>query len=286
MSIRHVTHRKKCLKIYGYLDYNVTMIFPRIDLISYSQNAEDIVLYRTFKDYPFGVYVDLGSGHPTKGSVTKNLHDKLGWGGVDVEPLPYLARELKLARDRSEVLNYAIDCAGGSKTFYEFPEDWALSTLSRDIALSHQKRGLRCLEQDVKCFDINAILEMCEVHHDFELLKVDVEGKDYEILKSLDFRLWRPWVILVESICPIEKTRLDPQINGFLEKKGYKEVLFDGINSFFLSGERGDLEQRLSVPANSRDFYVSYYWWENFTEEFRRNYPELDGESVEESAMS
>ena len=40
---------------------------PRVDLISYAQNAEDIVLYRTFRSEPVGFYVDLGSGTQKEG---------------------------------------------------------------------------------------------------------------------------------------------------------------------------------------------------------------------------
>jgi hypothetical protein len=59
------------------------MVAPKIEIISYSQNAEDIVLCRAFEGQPFGFYVDLGSGHPRRGSVTKNLHDRFGWEGLE-----------------------------------------------------------------------------------------------------------------------------------------------------------------------------------------------------------
>jgi hypothetical protein len=168
----------------------------------------------------------------------------------------------------------AIDCATkDSVTFYEFPDDWALSTLSQGIAKVHQQRGLFCVENVVECMDINLILEEGEVHSDFELLKVDIEGKDYDVLRSLDFRRWKPWVILVENICPLRKTRLSPDISDYLGSHGYKEVLFDGINSFYLLNKKLELEDKLKVPANSRDFYIPYYWWDQMPVEFREKYP-------------
>ena len=44
-------------------------------LISYSQNAEDVRLWRVLGDQPDGFYVDIGAYLPEAGSVTKLFYD-------------------------------------------------------------------------------------------------------------------------------------------------------------------------------------------------------------------
>jgi hypothetical protein len=61
---------------------------PRFAVVAYARNAEDVVLLRTFADRRGGFYVDIGAGEPDSGSLTKNLVDRLGWQGVNIEPLP------------------------------------------------------------------------------------------------------------------------------------------------------------------------------------------------------
>ena len=63
-------------------------------VISYGYNREDLVLEGYFADSKEGIYVDIGAGHPVKGSATKRLYQR-GWHGINVESskklLPLLA---------------------------------------------------------------------------------------------------------------------------------------------------------------------------------------------------
>ena len=56
-------------------------------LISYSQNAEDIRLWRVFGGIDNGFYVDVGAADPSVGSVSRIFYDH-GWSGINVEPSP------------------------------------------------------------------------------------------------------------------------------------------------------------------------------------------------------
>jgi FkbM family methyltransferase len=251
------------------------MGIPRIEIISFAQNGEDIVLHRAFRNKPPGFYVDAGSGHPTKGSVTKNLHDRLGWSGLDIEPQPQLANVLASERCRSKVVNAALAPSPSDRTarkFYSFPSDWALSTLDAELAQKHIAGGLNAEEYDIPCLSLNTILDTNRVRPGFELLKLDIEGMDFEVLCDFDFSHWHPSIIMTESLCPKTKKRVGPALDQLMSAHGYREVLFDGINSFYLSKSRRDLEEHLSVPANSRDFYITYYWWKHLPEDFRSQY--------------
>ena len=59
--------------------------FARPPILSYAQNAEDVVLSPTFADQEFGFYVDIGACHPVEDSVTLHFYER-GWHRVNVEP--------------------------------------------------------------------------------------------------------------------------------------------------------------------------------------------------------
>jgi FkbM family methyltransferase len=254
-----------------------SMSLPHLKLISYAQNSEDIVLHRAFKDQPPGFYVDLGAGHPERGSVTKLLYDHLDWTGLDVEPLPYLIDELKMARPKSKVLNIAVSATNSPDTvpFFEFPEDWTLSTLDPDIAAAHQARGLKARHHLLPCLTINEILQAHKVVKNFDLLKVDIEGKDFAVLQSLDYSRWTPKVILVEALCPVKKIKQSQVLIQLLEPHGYQEVLYDGINSFFLHKNAQHLIEELSLCANALDYFINHRWWSRLPQDIKASYPHL-----------
>ena len=67
------------------------------EFISYAQNAEDVVLWRTLGHVPCGSYVDVGAADPTADSVTRGSMKR--WRGVNVEPVQSpLAAALMAAR--------------------------------------------------------------------------------------------------------------------------------------------------------------------------------------------
>ena len=53
--------------------------------ISYSQNYEDIYLWRLLQDVHHGFYIDVGAFDHQKDSVTKLFYDR-GWSGINIEP--------------------------------------------------------------------------------------------------------------------------------------------------------------------------------------------------------
>ena len=79
-------------------------------IVSYSQNAEDVRLWRVFRTIENGFYVDVGAADPYVDSVT-HLFYKHGWSGINVEPSPCF-EVLSEARTRDVNLRIAIGEAG------------------------------------------------------------------------------------------------------------------------------------------------------------------------------
>lgn len=63
-----------------------------MNVISYSQNFEDIILWRALKNIENGFYIDVGANDPVVHSVTKLFYEN-GWRGINCEPVEYWFKE-------------------------------------------------------------------------------------------------------------------------------------------------------------------------------------------------
>src|SRR5258706_10238146 len=102
-------------------------------MISYSQNGEDVILRRIFGDKKIGFYIDIGASHPEFLSVTKHFYDQ-GWHGINVDPLKKSIDLFTKDRPRDLNLNLAIDCENGAHEFFEITNYPELSTFSAEAA--------------------------------------------------------------------------------------------------------------------------------------------------------
>lgn len=236
--------------------------------LSYSQNAEDVILQRLFKDKKKGFYVDVGAGYPTINSVTKHFYNS-GWHGVNIEPQADIFSVLKQARPRDINLNTAIDVKSGKQKIMTYPDRWGLATMSRDVKQHHEKLNLRQLELEAETIPLTSLLEQHNIS-DIDFLKVDVEGYEGRVIQSMDFNRWRSSVIVVEATYPTTPKLLLDTWHAALLYKDYRCVLFDGINNFYIDNQSELVSYKTLIPANHKDFYVSLGWWRYMSEESRR----------------
>jgi len=87
-------------------------------LNSYSQNFEDVMLWRALHDVGRGRYLDIGAQDPAVDSVSLAFYEA-GWRGVHVEPVPAYAEKLRAARPDEQVIEAAVTDALGPIKFYE-----------------------------------------------------------------------------------------------------------------------------------------------------------------------
>jgi len=174
---------------------------PRM-FISYAQAKEDIHLLRALYGvhHDDGFYIDVGAFHPDIDSVTKLFYDA-GWRGINVEPSPTWFRNFPEHRPRDINLNVAVTEKPGQIEFYD-DQKGGLGTTSVSIADDHAQRG-KVAKTPVS---VNAVTltSICETHcrSAIHFLKVDVEGIEGAVLRSMDFSRYRPWVLCVESHYP------------------------------------------------------------------------------------
>lgn len=189
----------------------------------YSQAGEDMLLslYYEGKKHK-GFYVDVGAHHPYRFSNTAYFY-KRGWRGINIEPTPSLFKAFPRRRRRDINLNVGIG-NGEKLTFYVFNEG-ALNTFDPEIARSRDGSydgKYRIIDRiEVQTRTLADILDKhLPAGTPIDLLTIDVEGMDFDVLKSNDWTRYLPQFILVE--CESELDDLsDDEIYQFLHAKGY-----------------------------------------------------------------
>lgn len=212
-------------------------------MISYAQNAEDVVLARAFGDRNDGFFVDVGANDPTHDSVTRHFYER-GWNGVNIEPLVRCFDALQEARPRDVNLNVGVGQSPGRLKFYLVPEARAMSTFSARHAELVREMGYRTVQTHVDVRTLDDVFAEHVRDRTVDFLKVDVEGLEDEVLGTFDWARWRPRVVLVESW---------PEVSAWEERLlglGYQRTLWDGINLFFVRDEdAAELTPVLRRPA-------------------------------------
>lgn len=235
------------------------------DTVSYAVNGEDVILLRAFADCRHGFFVDVGAGDPEEESVTKNLVDRLNWRGINIEPLPDLFERLQSVRPNDINLSVAIDTQPGKATFYRIlpapglQGGTGLSTLDFTVAQMHRQTGWGAQEMEVDVVTLEAIFAE-HAYPGFDLLKVDVEGREASVLASADLAFWRPRVLVVEATVPDSPEPSHQEWEKMVLDKGYSFALFDGLNRFYARDNEPELLKRLSVPVNVFDRWIPVAW--------------------------
>jgi len=221
---------------------------PTMTMYYYAQNREDLLIRAFFPDVAAGTYVDVGANHPVLDSVTKLFYDS-GWSGVNIEPQTALFEALREARPRDLNLNIGVGSEPGHLVFTEFPQAHGLSTFDRQVADRLRRVGGPtglgvAVERVVEVRTLGAVVRdarLARVH----VLKVDVEGFEYEVLSGMDWTGVRP-----ELLC-IEANKIDPARDwrNLLLEADYIPVFHDGLNMYWLARESAYRRELFDYPS-------------------------------------
>ena len=225
-----------------------------MSLISYAQNFEDIMLWRTLKHIENGFYVDVGAWSPDYDSVTRLFYEK-GWHGINIEPNPEMHKQLIYKRRRDINLQLAVSDSIGIDEMY-FVSNSGLSTLDKKIAEKHIDLGLTYNSYTVKVSTLSQIFEEYTQNIDIHFLKIDVEGFEKKVLLGNNWKLYRPWIILVEATLPMSQIECYEDWEYILINENYEFVYADGLNRFYIAREHLELKDSFKYPPNVFDDFV------------------------------
>src|SRR5919204_2987818 len=222
--------------------------------ISYAQRFEDIYLMRCFGGRSDGFYIDIGSGHPVYDNASFAFYLE-GWHGVTVEPNPTLARLSTAIRPRDRHVEALLGASIGEATFYLVNDLHGFSTMIESHARAAQTQFGK--SSQAIAVPVTTLEDLCRQHAPpaFDFLKVDVEGAEQDVLLNGDWQAYRPKVVVVEALAPYTLAPAWPAWEPFLAKHGYRYVLFDTLNRYYLADEASELAPCFaSAPATFDTF--------------------------------
>jgi FkbM family methyltransferase len=250
-----------------------------MSFISYAQNYEDVMLWRALKDVQHGFYIDVGASDPRLDSVTRAFYDR-GWRGINVEPLKSHHQDLLEARPNDINLLCAAGPKQGQIDIWECEvKGW--STTAGDIIQKHKQDGHAGVFRKVPMFPLGDICEQY-VQSDINFLKIDVEGFEEEVLRGMNFKKFRPWIVVIEATKPnsIEETHLAWE--AFIVSNDYVFAYADGLNRFYVAKEQvPNILDALKYPPNVFDGYIRI---QQYDSEIRAQQAEVKAQQAEAKA--
>ena len=221
-----------------------------MNFVSYAQNFEDVILWRSLADVPNGFYIDVGAQHPVYDSVSKAFYEH-GWRGVHVEATATYAALLREDRPDELVLQVALNHESGSIPFYEIP-DTGLSTGDESIADHHRAQNYSVIKTEVLCITLADVFSRVG-SRDIHWLKIDVEGMEQHVLTGWGEHPHRPWILVIESTYPNSQIETHERWEYLLMKRGYKFAYFDGLSRYYLYASKLNMLKNFLTPPNIFD---------------------------------
>jgi FkbM family methyltransferase len=213
-------------------------------------------LLSSFADaYQRATFVEIGSNDGEQHDHLRPFIVSRPWRGIMVEPVPYVFDRLRKnyeAYGRIALENVAVGDADGQMPFYHLVEpapedlpslpDWydGVGSFSRDAVAGHVTHipdvEERIVRRDVQVVTFDTLCRRSNIAR-VDLLLIDTEGHDWEILRSIDFKRWRPRLVIYEHY------HLSPDARHaareHLRLMGY-ETMEEGFDTFCLDTSADD----------------------------------------------
>ena len=204
----------------------------------YSQCNQDRFLEETvFKGFKNGFFFDVGAHDGVSINNTLFFEKNHGWSGVNIEPIADVYNKLIVNRPTSVNLNVAVSNTDGFADFI-FNEGYTemLSGLKQTVDPRHLNRMVRENIQyggksktiQVPTRRIETICKEYNISH-IHYLSIDVEGAEFEVIKSINFDT------LFIDVIGFENNFKDTSvpITEYLQQKNYKLLKY-GTDIFMI----------------------------------------------------
>jgi FkbM family methyltransferase len=204
---------------------------------TYSQAGEDVIAWYFFQTQGIKKpsFLDIGTNNPIYGNNTF-LFYKRGSRGLCIEADPSLHYNIQSKRPLDICINAGVTFDDRLNADFYLFEVSAHNTLSKEEAEFREKNGPYKIKNivNIPLVNINDL-----IRKNFEgapnFISLDVEGVDFDILKSIDFNLIRPDLICVETVTfsMDNKEQKMTEIMEFMKTKNYIVYADTHINTLF-----------------------------------------------------
>ncbi len=187
---------------------------------SYGFEFEDITINKYLKNIKKGFYVDIGAFNPIRGSNTYLLFKK-GWSGINVDADENSIKIFNILRRKDYNFNYAISSSKKKelKLYYEKNSSGVKTTVTkfRDLTLKKFKF------KKVKVSTFKNLIKKTKYYKKrIDFLNIDCEGNDFDVLKSVNIKTYKPKIICIEINVLLKKSVKKSSIYKYLYKNNYE----------------------------------------------------------------
>jgi len=161
------------------------------------------ILHKVLEYKTNGSFVEVGANDGKTGSFTFNL-GKIGWSGLNCEPVPRLFELCKKNHERHINVKTVQIAAGEKKDILEIVDADTLSTMDADTLQLYlqtdwaKKNFFQAKRYQVNVEPLDEILKINDIHEHFDLFVLDVEGFEENVLKGFSIDVYKPKIIIIE----------------------------------------------------------------------------------------
>lgn len=221
---------KKLIKIsfkkffFTALKYFVIKFYNLRIIRSFSQEGEDIILNRIIdKKKKDELYLDLGSGHPIKYSNTYMLYLK-GFKGIVVDANKENIELHKIIRPKDITFNEILSESKSDINFYIYKQS-ELNTINAERVNFLKKKKINYIKKKKIKSKNSKIFFNKDIKHlskKIFYLNIDIEGSELEIIRSINWKIFKPSLITIEILNTELKFLNKNKIYKILNNNGYK----------------------------------------------------------------
>lgn len=196
-----------------------------------------MILRTIFSSRKTGFYVDVGAHHPQRFSNTNYFYQQ-GWRGINIDAMPGSMKLFDKLRCRDINLEVGIGEEEGQLEYYIFNEP-ALNGFSKDESMRRHSAASKYEIRDVVRVKVLPLATVLREHLDqgqvIDFLSVDVEGLDLMVLRSNDWKIFRPACVLAEVLGSDLHDLEENPVVQFLAEQAYKIYAKSGNTVIFVS---------------------------------------------------
>jgi FkbM family methyltransferase len=202
---------------------------------TYAQHGDDIVMRCVFDslgiDNPS--YLDIGAHHPTNISNTKLFYDA-GSRGINVEANPNLFSQFMVDRPHDVNLNFGVGRESGFIPFYMIDNYSGRNSFDFETVNAFIQDYPEFSIKQVVDLPVMTVAQILQNRAIPDFLTIDVEGLDYDILKSIDFERY-PFKVICVEVGGSDKINYADAVSSLLEENNYFSLIRCGANLIFVA---------------------------------------------------
>ena len=250
-NLNHSNILEQAFQQNAFLDNDRNLLSNFINSIKNKSNIKSQLYQDVFASFVVGdkfdkTFFEFGATNGIDLSNSYILEKFLNWKGALSEPSPQWQNELKKNRPYTNIITDCIWSHSDEELDFFVSDIGVLSSLNafkesdKDSMPGNTKARIKKGKiVSVKTISLNNVIEKKFKFKTPSYISIDTEGSEYEILKTFDFKKFRPVVFTIEH----NFTELELKIDELMKRNGYIRV-FRKITSFdawYISKEAYDL---------------------------------------------